>query len=290
MKKQSFIYIIAAGLLWGTSGIFVPYLSPYGFTSLQMSAVRGAVSFLCLAVFALIRDRSLFRARPAELIFFAGIGATMFLTASCYYSSMQMTSVSTAVVLMYTAPVYVAVFSAMFLGEKFSAVKIVSVVFMLVGCCLVSGIIGGLKFDPLGIIIGILSGISYAAYNILTKIAIERGSSPVSATIYSFLVMFVIALCVSNPGEIVTGAAKAPEVTVPLLIGMGICTCVLPYFLYTLAMKGLPAGTASALGIVEPMAATVYSILIFGEELSIFPSVGIVLILIAVFILGRSDG
>ena len=69
----------------------------------------------------------------------------------------------------------------------------------------------------------------------------------------------------------------------------GIVTCFLPYFLYNLAMKDLPAGTASALGIVEPMAATVFSIVIFKEEVSVFSVIGIILILTAVFLLGKAE-
>jgi drug/metabolite transporter (DMT)-like permease len=54
-------------------------------------------------------------------------------------------------------------------------------------------------------------------------------------------------------------------------------------------MRNLPAGTASALGIVEPMAATVYSILFLGEDLNIIPAIGILLILGAVFLLGKAE-
>ena len=289
MKKQAFIYIILAGILWGTSGIFVHYLSPHGFSSLQMTAVRGVVSLICMALYALFTDRSLFKVRWQELIMFAAIGASLFFTASCYYSSMQMTSVSTAVVLMYTAPIYVMVFSVLFLGEKLSPMKLVAVGCMLVGCSLVAGIIGGVKFDLLGIIIGVLSGIAYASYNILTKISMRGGSRPVSATVYSFLFMSIIAICVCKPDQIVNNAAKSPAVTIPLLLGLGICTFVLPYLFYTLAMKTLPAGTASALAIVEPMAATLFSVILFDELLDLFSIIGIVLILLAVFLLGYSD-
>ncbi|MBR5505295.1 MAG: hypothetical protein IKV73_03205 [Clostridia bacterium] len=46
MKKQAFIFIILAGLLWGTSGIFVHYLAPFGFSSLQLVFFRTVVSTL----------------------------------------------------------------------------------------------------------------------------------------------------------------------------------------------------------------------------------------------------
>ena len=51
-------------------------------------------------------------------------------------------------------------------------------------------------------------------------------------------------------------------------------------------MKTLPAGTASALGIVEPMAGTVYGMIFFGEEMTWLSALGIVLILGSVAALG----
>ena len=83
---------------------------------------------------------------------------------------------------------------------------------------------------------------------------------------------------------------KNPFPVIPLIIGMGIATFVTPYFIYTLAMRDLPAGTASALGIVEPMAATVFSVIFLDEKLSLLPEIGIALILAAVFMLGKAEG
>jgi drug/metabolite transporter (DMT)-like permease len=160
---------------------------------------------------------------------------------------------------------------------------------MLIGCCLVSGIIGGLTFNFLGILLGILSGVSYATYNIVTKIALKKGVSAVTTTVYSFMVMAIIAISASKPHEIVMKAIENPWPAIPLLIGLGVFTFVIPYFLYTLAMRDLPAGTASALGIVEPMAATVFSVIFLKEKLGILPAVGIALILVAVFALGKAE-
>ncbi|MBQ8351889.1 MAG: EamA family transporter [Clostridia bacterium] len=288
MKIKAFFFVILAGILWGTSGIFVHYLAPYGITSLQMTMMRGLVSFVCLAVFALARERSLFCVRPLDLLYFIGMGLGLFGTASCYFISMQMTSVSTAVVLMYTAPVYVMIFSVLFLGERLSPLKLVAVASMLVGCCLVSGVIGGLKFDTTGILIGAASGICFAGYNILTKLAMQRGCRAPSATLYCFLSVTVVGLVTSAPWEMIGSAAKAPTVTLPLLLALGVVTCTLPYIFYTLAMKELPAGTASALGIVEPMSATIFSVLLFSEPLDWFSGAGIVLILLSVCLLSRT--
>ena len=100
--------------------------------------------------------------------------------------------------------------------------------------------------------------------------------------------MTIISFFVTPPSGIVSIAAANP-VSIPIMIGCGICTCILPYFLYTLALKVLDAGTASSLAIVEPMAATVYSVALLGEKLSIYSAAGIVLILGAVFMLSKSE-
>ena len=289
MKKRAFLFIILAGLLWGTSVIFVKVLAPFGFSSLQMTFVRALVSFLSLSVYALIKDRSIFKISFKEFIINAAVGITFFGTATCYFFAMQATSPSTAVVLMYLAPVIVLVYSVAFLGERLTFIKGASVFAMLVGCALVSGVIGGLAFKPLGLVIGLLSGVSYALYNIFTKIGTKNKINPITITIYCFAVASIVSFFSCSPEQIIMHMDGNVLESLLLLIMMGVCTCVMPYFFYTMGMKELPAGTASALGIVEPMAATVFSVVFFKEELGIFPLAGILLILGATFILSKSE-
>lgn len=287
MKKLSLVYIILAGVFWGTSGIFVHYLAPYGFSSMQMTLIRSVVSFLTMSIYAFAHDKKLFKVSFKELILFFFSGASFFSTASCYYYAMQKSSVSTAVVLMYTAPIFVMIYSVIFLGEKLTRLKAASVVAMIAGCGLVSGIIGGLKFDIVGIVFGLLAGISYSAYNIFTKIEMKNNSNAISANVYSFLFAGLIGLVAENPMQMVPYVEKSPAITIFLIIALGICTGIIPYFLYTLALRDIPAGTASSLAILEPMSATLFSVILLGEVLSISAIAGIILILSSVFALSR---
>lgn len=289
MRRKGLVYIISASVLWGTSGIFVHYLAPYGVTSLQMTFIRGLVSFICIGVYILFTDRSIFKTNTKELILFFGSGISFFMTATCYFHSMQLTSISTAVVLMYTAPIFVMIYSVTFLGEKLNGMKLVSVAGMIVGCGLVSGIIGGLKFDATGIAIGFLSGVSYAAYNIITKIEMQKGINPVKANFYCFMFSVLAGLVAAKPAGIIDCIRLNPMVVISLSTGVGVFACVLPYFFYTLALREIPAGTASSLGILEPMAATIFSVLIFKEVLSLYSIIGIILILGSVFILSKQN-
>ena len=281
--------MILAGLLWGSSGIFVHYLAPLGFSPLQMTTARAGVSFVCIATVMLIKNRRGFAVRPLGLLRFLALGTCLYLTAVCYYTSMQMTAVSVAVVLMYTAPIYVMLFSVTVLREKFSAVKVISVFAMLIGCILVSGVIGNAKFSLPGILIGVASGIAYAAYTIIAKMSVSEEYEPMTVTTYAFLFMFIISSFVASPVDVVRVAAVNPLSAVPLLIGLGIFTFVLPYFLYNLSMRSLSAGTVSALGIIEPMSATLFGVILFSERLDVYSTVGIILILITVVLLSREE-
>jgi len=289
MKKRAFIYVILAGILWGTSGVFFKLLEPFGFSPIHMTAMRGTVSAVVMSFFVLIHDRKLFCVSLKEFIIFVFSGLSIFGTATCYFKAIEASSVSTAVVLMYTAPVFVMAYSVAFLGEKLTKLKMISVVFMILGCALVSGLLGGAKFNLWGIVLGLGSGISYSVYNILTKIEMMHKSNSLSATVYSFIVMGGVCLAFCNPGQIAKIAMNNPYATIPLILGIGICACVLPYLFYTMAMRDMPAGTAAALGIVEPMAATLFSVVFFKEVLTFSSVIGIILILLAVCLLGRSD-
>ena len=289
IKKSAFFYIVFAGVLWGTAGIFFKLLEPYGFSPIQITAIRGGVAAICITLYILIYNRRLFRVTFCEFIIFTFSGLSIFGTAAFYYAAIPASSVSTAVILMYTAPMFVMIYSVAFLGEKLNLPKSVSVVLMITGCSLVSGVLNGMAFSFAGIAFGLASGICYSTYNIFTRIAMMHKANSLSATLYAFVVMGIVSVMVCNPVETISITMRAPISIIPLIVGIGVCTCVLPYMLYSRALKDIPAGTASALAIIEPMSATLFSIVLFREKLSLSSIVGIILILVAVFILNKSE-
>ena len=288
-NKKAFIFIILAGLFWGMSAIFVNLLSVYGFTPVQLTAVRATVAFALIGAFVAVKNRSAFSITLKRLPLFISLGVTLFFSAFLYYSSMVRTSVCTAVILLNLHPIYVTTFSAIFYRERLSKVKLSSIAAMLLGCAFVSGIFGGLELDPLGLVLGILSGVSYASYILLVKYYNQEGIPSSTANVYSFLFMAAVALSVSDPVNIVEITAAKPMPILPLLFGIGICTSVIPFVLNGIALRDLSAGTVSALSIVEPLSATVYSVVFFGEPMDAWKIVGVVLILGAVVFLGLDE-
>ena len=290
MKKKEFAFIIVAGLMWGSSCLFIHALSPLGFSAGQMVSARGVVSFVAMALYALLFNRKSFRIKLSDLPLFCGMGVLLFATAYFYYLGVQRTSPSTAAVLMYMAPVYVLIFSVIFFHERFTPAKGISIFVMLVGCALVSGVIGGLAFDLVGMLFSFLSGVAYAAYSLLAKFLAQKKTSTVSLSIYSYLSMAIVSLFFAKPVEMAGLIAKEPAKSIPLLVGIGLVTFVIPYFLYTVSFRRLPAGTVSALAVVEPLAATLYSIFFLGERLTVASGIGVFLILGAIVALGIFTG
>ena len=180
------------------------------------------------------------------------------------------------------------IYSIAFLGEKLTKVKLVSLVLVIAGSTLVSGIIGNFTYSAKGIIFGFAAAITYSAYNILTKIEMKNKCNPISASMYSFVFMMIVSLFFSKPAEIFN-IALSDYMSAICMIFCGLCTCVIPYFLYTLSLRSLDVGTAASLGIVEPMAATLFSIILLGERINVYSFTGIVLILLAVLLISRNS-
>lgn len=287
-QKKALIFIILAGLLWGSSCLFVSALEDY-FTPLQMTGMRGILAGLGMTVYTLLVNRKAFRVKPLWLLVFVCNGACLFLTAFFYYSAMPKTGAPTAVILMYLSTVLVMIFSVVVWKERFTLLKAISVVCMLAGCCLVSGIVGGLKFHLVGVIFALGSALTYTTYNVLTKFSARHGQNPLSVTVYGFLTMSVISLFVVEPTVTFPILASKPFPLIPLVLGMGVCTFLVPYFLYTLSLQDLDAGTAASFGVVEPMAGTVYSILFLKQDFDVFLILGVILVLTAVILLGIAE-
>jgi len=285
MKKLPVLLIIAAGMLWGTSAIFANLLYPYGFVPLQLTAMRGTVSAIVMTIYIFVTNKRLFNVSLLQLFWFALGGISMFFASFFYYESMNVGSVSVAVMLMYTAPIFVMTYSVIFLGEKLTLQKFISVAFVVIGCAFISGVFGGVKFNLWGFISGLLSGISYSAYNIISKVQISKKGHPLSASLYGYIFMAIVSFCFADIPGIFTIANTKPILLYALIIGIGIFTVTLPYTLYTLSLKYIPVGTASALGIIEPLTATLFGVLLFGEPLGVSSVVGIIFIITAVLML-----
>ena len=278
--------VIVAAIFWGTMGIFVRKLGEYGFGSIQIVSLRVTFAALIFALILLIRNRSGFKISPKDIPLFLGLGfgSILFFTV-CYFSCIQMMSLSTAAILLYTSPIWIMLMSVIFFHEKLNWRKLAALVLAFGGCVLVSGLSGN-KITLVGLLVGLGSGIGYGLYSILGTIALRK-YSPLTVTTYTFVFAAVGSGIICRPADMIAKIAGADH-TGRLILFSGLTaliTAVIPFLAYTLGLKRMEAGKAGILATIEPLVATLIGIFVYSEPLTLMSGCGIALILSAVVIL-----
>ncbi len=278
--------ILLAACFWGSMGIFVRKLDSFGFSSIQIVAIRVTLAALVFCLLLLFKDRSGFKILPRDLPLFLGLGlgSILFFTV-CYFSAITLMPLSAAAILLYTSPIWIMLMSVVFFHEKLTVKKLAALALAFGGCVLVSGISGdGITLT--GLLLGLGSGIGYGLYSILGSVALRR-YSPYTVTAYTFLFAAAGSWLICRPADLLANVSAAPSLPKLLLFCVltALVTAVIPFLAYTLGLRTVQASKAGILATVEPLVATLIGILCFSEPLTVVSGLGILLILSAVILL-----
>ena len=239
-----------------------------GETPLQrkMKEVSRVLSLVCVGVCAVMFGVGMLQHRDI---------LDMFLTA---------VALAVAAILLYTAPTFVVILSAILWKDKITKRKLLALVLAFLGCCFVAGILNGqLTLTTDGLLLGIGSGLFYSSYTIFGRFALKH-YQPFTVTFYTFLIAGIGSLFMTNAGDLYT-TFHSPQ-GILLSLGLMVCGTVLPYILYTKGLNDLgDSGKASILASVEPVVASLVGILAFGEPMTLGVVLGLVCILASVYIL-----
>lgn len=306
MKKFAPLFVILAGVLWGSMGIFVRRLQSLNLNTMEIVALRAFSTTALLFIFLLVFDRDKLRIKLKDIWCFIGTGIVSILFFNfCYFKAITVTSLSVACVLMYTAPAFVIVFSFFLFKEKLTKRKLLAFALTFIGCCLVTGIFeefgvplfatggavsgeiagGGLSgsVSSAGILLGLGAGIGYAMYSIFSRFALKRGYSPITITFYTFFVAAIGSVFLADLPQISTVVFSSGS-TFLLSIALGIMNTILPYFFYTKGMQHMENGKAAIFASVEPVTATLIGFVLYNEILTIPGIAGVIAVIIALSI------
>lgn len=278
-----YLYILAAGMLWGTIGLFFNYLTDLGLDRFQIMLLRIGIAAVCLGVYILFTNKELFKIELRDwwMFFGTGICSLMFFNY-CYFTCIAMVSVSVAAVLLYTSPMMVMIMSILLFHEKFTPKKGIVILMTFAGCVLVTGLSGGSSIGIPGILIGLASGFGYTLYSIFSTYALKKYHS-ITITFYTFVLAALGTLPFSHVNQLLP-LMKQPSVLVYAL-GLSIFACLFPYLLYTRGLTGVVASHASVMATVEPVVATIIGVTIFADAMTLEKLGGILLILAGIVIL-----
>lgn len=277
--------IMTAAALWGCMGLFSRGIAALGISVTSVAIIRNLGACLLMALFFLLTDRSIFRVRLRHLPIFwgTGVGSVLMMTLF-YFRSQQESSLAAAAILLYTAPTFVMILSALLFKDRITKQKLAALIIAFLGCSFVTGIwSGGLDVSPFGLAVGLASGLSYSLYTIIGRYGLEH-YQPFTVTFYSLLFAGIGSLFFWNAQEMAVIAASPKGLL--LSLGLMLFSTVLPYLLYTKGLSALgDSSKASILASVEPVVAAIVGILAFGEPMTIGVLLGLACILISVYIL-----
>lgn len=279
------ICILIAGITWGMIGLFNRHLLAYGFTPAAIVLTRNFGGFLLMTLLFFWMDRSIFRIKLRHIPYFLGTGVvSVVLFTLMYFSCQELCSLAVAAILLYTAPAFVMLMSAVLFRESITGKKLLALVIAFAGCAFVSGVFsGGLSVTTTGLLMGVGSAFFYALYSIFARYALAH-YQPLTVTYYTFLCAGAASFFVESPANVLTLLLAAPIIPV-LVLGLVVISTVLPFVLYTRGLVHVESGKASILASVEPVAAAVVGVLAFGEPMSASVILGLGCVLCSVYIL-----
>lgn len=286
MKKLAPLFVFLAALLWAGMGIVTRYIVGGGYTTSQVAAIRAAVSALVMVLVLLVFDRSRLKIKLKDLPWFLGTGIGSFMINNLAYAeTVQRANLSVAVVLLYTAPFFVVLLSALLFKERLTGLKIIALLLSFGGCILVvgPGAAGLGQGGTVTVLIGLCSGLAYSLYTIISKVLIKKYDS-LTIVAYTFIVAAAGTLLICRPGQLLDRLIAAPE-RLPLM-GLGcVLAIVCPYVLYSYALRHMESSKASIIASIEVAAASLYGVVLYQEKLTLLNVLGIVTLLAAVSLL-----
>lgn len=275
MQKSKFMLLGAMGI-FGTVGIFVKYI-PLSSGAVALSRAILGIVFL-LSIMALTRQKLSLEAIRKNLLLLCLSGAAMGFNWVLLFESYRYTSVATATVCYYLAPVFLILASPL-VKEKLTPKKLICVAVALTGLIFVSGITEGGITSPAELRgVGLALG---AAALYATVMLLNKKLSPIPAYDKTILQLAAAAVVIF-PYILLSSGFDSSAMTLlgwVLLAVVGIVHTGLAYTLYFGSMKDLQAQTIAIFSYLDPVIAVLLSALLLKEPLSGWGIAGTVLIL-----------
>ncbi|WP_434793495.1 hypothetical protein TPDSL_32160 [Terrisporobacter petrolearius] len=280
MKKYKLGLIISM-LIWGSIGIFVKYIN---FTSSQIALVRAIVGSIFLIIFSMISKESLSKEKiKSNLLVLICCGICLGFNWIFLFQAYHYTTVSTATICYYLAPIIVMFLSPFLLKEKLNSVKV---------CCIVAAMIGmlcivGIDKSSMGEnnMVGILYGLSAACFYtgvvILNKFL--KGISGRDSAIVQLSVsaIFLLPYVIFTEKISLVGVSSQ---SIILLLVLGVVHTGIAYLLYFTVIQKIESQTVAIYSYVDPISAIFMSAIILNESMSLLQIIGGILILGSTFI------
>lgn len=269
IKKDRYKGIILAAIassMWSTGGIFVKLVD---WNPVSIAGMRSLVA--ALVMLAYIKKPKLTKSKPQIL------GAITTCTTMMFFIfANKLTTSANAILLQYTAPIFVAILGVWILKEKIRWYDIASIIVVFLGMILffIDNVNVG---NTLGNIIAILSGFSLACMTI--SLRLQKDGSAIDTTFFGNILTFIIAI-----PFIFTSILDMKSLII--IIIMGVFQLGIPYIFYTSSIKYLTALEAILITVMEPLLNPLWVYIFAGEKPGAYAILGGIVVITTVMLRG----
>jgi len=297
---RGYFYIAIASFWWGIAATlgraaFTGRLLPHAkalppIDPLILSQSRAGFSFLVLLP-VLIMSRGWRRIQlPAAdlrrmlVLGVLGVAASNYF----YYLAIQRTNVGTAIILQYTAPVWVLLYTVARGLQKATLQRVSAVGLAVAGIALVLGILSGkgLRLDPIGVAAALLAAFSFAFYNIAAHSILARHDRWI-VLLYAIFSSALFWTVVNPPWKIV--AAHYSSMQWLFLLVFSLVSVMAPFSFYFAGLQHLEPTRAIVASCLEPVFSILLAALVLGELMRPLQALGILLVLVAIVVVQLPD-
>ena len=273
---------LAAGTLWGTTGPLSTALYAEGAEVTGVGFWRVAVAVVGFTLFAATRPGR-FRIDTRGLVAVGlGGGALVALFEVSYQYAIAGAGVAGAAALLYTAPVMVAVLAVPLLGEGLSLLRLVLALGVMAGAALTvrGGGGDGFALPAAGVLGGLLAAASYAGTILLARWAVPRYG--IMRVLFYELVGGTVLLGIALPMAGKTPALPVGPGAWAYVLALSVGTVILANVFFFAGVRRIEAAPTAVAATIEPVVAALLALALFGQTLSAWGWVGLILVVASV--------
>jgi drug/metabolite transporter (DMT)-like permease len=305
---RGYLFIAAATFFWGLSAamgravftgrVFAGVQALRPIEPLILAQSRTTIALLILLPILLLTSRSSLRVQRRHLAQFfllgiVGLAASNFF----YYFAIQKTSVATAIVLQYVAPVWVLLYMVARRLQRPTLRRVCGVFLAVLGSGLAVGelaaqhgfpwlVASGAHFNPLGVVAAELAAVSFAFYNVFGQHLLQTYQRW-TVLVYSLLGAAVFWQLVNPPWKVIAQHYSLGQWLFMAIFS--VTSMLVPFSFYFSGLQHLDPTHAIVTACLEPVWAILLTALILGELVSPMQVAGIVVVLSATILVQRPE-
>ena len=283
-QVRGYAMVASGAFLWGCAATAAKLLIVRRVSTILLDQTRVTFSVVLMACILAVAKPALLRVRVRDLWRMALLGVVAIAGANyTYYVVIGEASVAVAILLQYTAPLFVMAYAAFTREEEVTAVKLVAAALAIAGCYFaVGGSVTAAGLPPGALAIGMLSAVCFAFLTVFTRHLLVKYSIW-TVTFYGFAFASLFWLIVNPPWSI---ARESPDAgTWGALVGLAVISVLLPYSLFFAGLRHVVPSRAIIISTLEPITAIVTAAVIAGESFSLPQGFGAALVIGAIVLL-----